>query len=92
MLAKYVHQEFSEHSWARKENGEIDDYAFSVGYCNGPVCERCGASYCVHCGKEEDVGKCIVDYVECPVCNLKLEEDANTHYCRRCGTKIEFLR
>ena len=41
-----------KHIW-ETEDGEVDDYAFSSGDCNGPICERCGFSFCVWCTPEK---------------------------------------
>ena len=41
--------EWNEHDFERDNDGEIDDWAFSIGYCNGPVCQRCYYSFCKHC-------------------------------------------
>ena len=37
------------HRWKRDEYGEIDRFAMNSDYHNGPMCERCWASYCLHC-------------------------------------------
>jgi hypothetical protein len=37
------------HKWKLDETGEVDDLAYDVGYCNGPVCEVCGFGGCEHC-------------------------------------------
>lgn len=36
------------HTWKRYE-GEIDIFAYSQDYCNGPVCTACGYYFCHHC-------------------------------------------
>lgn len=41
-----------KHTWRKTENGKIDTFASSAEYCNGPVCERCGFSFCEHCNPE----------------------------------------
>lgn len=32
----HKHEEFPEHDWYRTEDGEIDEFAMSVGFHNGP--------------------------------------------------------
>ena len=32
--------------------GEIDNFAFEYEYHNGPVCERCGFTFCMYCQPE----------------------------------------
>lgn len=55
--------EWSEHDWERDKNGEIDDFAFGVGYCNGPMCKRCFYSFCEHC--EDDYEKALKEDLPC---------------------------
>ena len=53
-----------EHEWRKTKSGEIDTFAFSYGYCNGPVCVKCGYSYCEHCkdGPDEPCEIDLPDY------------------------------
>jgi len=37
------------HVWETYEDGSINIFAYSEGYCNGPVCVNCKASFCHHC-------------------------------------------
>ena len=45
----HFHQEFPEHDWERDEDGRIDEFAMVYEYHNGPYCNRCGYSFCIHC-------------------------------------------
>jgi hypothetical protein len=38
------------HEWMLKENGLIDifGYTAAAGWCNGPVCVKCGYGFCHH--------------------------------------------
>lgn len=45
----HVYEVYPKHDWMQKDNGEIDMLAFSVGYCNGPMCRRCYHTECEHC-------------------------------------------
>ena len=51
---RYQKIEYGKHKWKRKENGEIDDFAWDHAYCNGVVCEVCGLTQCVHCNPDYD--------------------------------------
>lgn len=49
------------HQWVTNDDdGSIDWFAHSVGYCNGPMCKNCGYSFCVHCmiRSGRDFGQC----------------------------------
>lgn len=58
--------EFPEHEWRRKRDGEIDKWAATEGYHNGPRCSRCGYAYCVHCDESptEPCVKEVPDYIQ----------------------------
>lgn len=47
-----VEQGKDGHRWRVDEDGVIDTFAMSIDFHNGPVCEVCGYSYCVHCDGE----------------------------------------
>lgn len=80
----HIHQEFSEHQWRRTEEGKIDEFAMYVDYHNGPVCERCGYSFCEHCepnGWDEE--PCVIDEYRCPNCNQEIGRSDKC--CKYCG-------
>lgn len=52
---------WTEHEWERNEDGQIDYFAMSGGFYNGPQCVRCGYSFCVHCAGEADNHDCTVE-------------------------------
>ena len=67
----YRREEYSEHLWYKPENegGDID-WGWSDNYHNGPVCERCHHSFCVHCdpdGYNKGL-PCVVEEFKCPTC------------------------
>lgn len=68
------HEERHEqHSYIKDENGEIDEFAFEMGYCNGPICEICGYSFCKHCEPNGyDDKECVVSYHTCPTCGAEV--------------------
>ena len=41
------------HDWKLDDDGEVDVFAFYEGYHNGPVCLRCGETFCKHCVSPE---------------------------------------
>lgn len=86
-LIIHKHEEYPQHSWRLSENGEIDTAAWGAGIHNGPVCVRCGFSFCEICNpKGYDSGPCIVDEYHCPNCDQEL--DKNDRFCKFCGQAI----
>ena len=61
---------FSEHEWMKDEYGDVDDSAWTSGYCSGPVCVRCGHTYCIHCNNDEDKHTLCKEEVLGYSCNL----------------------
>ena len=63
--------EWKEHDWQKDDDGSIDNWAFSLGYCNGPMCQRCHHFFCEHCSKDYEkelhAGPCVIeapDYIK----------------------------
>lgn len=86
---KYQKIQYGKHKWKRKENGEIDDFAWGYAYCNGVVCEVCGETQCVHCNpKYEKLKDCEVEDYFCPTCN----ETVGYFYshCKHCWQKLDW--
>ena len=84
----HIHQEFSEHQWRRTAEGKIDEFAMYVDCHSGPVCERCGYSYCEHCepnGWDEE--PCVIDEYRCPTCNENIGR--SDKYCKYCGQRLK---
>lgn len=48
--------EAAGHRLKRDEDGEVDYFAFSYEFHNGPRCELCGDSWCHHC--EDEIEPC----------------------------------
>ena len=85
---KSTHIKYGKHTWAKKENGEIDDFAFDYEYHNGVVCEVCGKTVCVHCNPQYDrLTDCEDEYYNCPSCGKKIFSAYK--YCD-CGQKIDW--
>ena len=93
---KIIHHKkiYPYHEWALNENGQLDNWAFEVGFHNGYACIRCNYTFCEHCEPNgfETAKKipCVVEYDTCPNCNEKIylfsEKDK---YCRYCGQRVE---
>lgn len=49
----------SSHRWQRVEGTRrIDWSAYSIGFCNGPVCLDCGYQCCEHCTCGRNIPQC----------------------------------
>lgn len=87
---KHIHEEHERHQWRKKKNGEVDDWAWASGFCNGVVCERCGESICVHCNPNYDDEPCIVDKDLCPNCGKQVWSYEHKNYCSECGQALKW--
>lgn len=88
---KVIHRrsEHTKHDWYRNKDGEIDIWAVDVGYHNGPMCRRCGFSFCEHCNPDGyNDTNCVVDWNECPQCGNKLSDGSK--FCPECGTRLDW--
>ncbi len=84
----YTKIQYGKHKWKRDKNGEVDDWAWDAGYCNGVVCEVCGDSYCVYCDPDYDeLEDCEVEHYNCPTCGEKVGYKS-TH-CK-CGQRLDW--
>ena len=45
----HIHEEYPEHDWYRNEDGTINGSAMDCDTHSGPMCKRCGDSFCVFC-------------------------------------------
>ena len=86
----HIHEEYEKHEWRKDKDGNVDEWAFSVGYCNGVVCERCYESQCIHCNPDYDNDACIVDKDICPNCKSEIERYPKKKYCSDCGQAINW--
>ena len=85
---KSTHIKYGKHTWAKKENGEIDDFAWDYDYHNGVVCEVCGKTVCVHCNPQYDrLTDCEDKYYNCPSCGKKI---FSAHKYCDCGQKLDW--
>lgn len=84
------------HRWKTDSDGEIDFFAVSQDFCNGPLCIDCYTSFCVHCltkNKGENAlykklaeQKC-KEKIFCSSCFKIVSSDDN--YCKNCGAKFD---
>lgn len=90
MKVLHIHEEYPEHDWIRDRDGEIDMWAMSVGFHNGPQCKRCYASYCEHCSDDWRTEPCIVNEDICPGCGKVIDKSTYPNFCGLCGTPLEW--
>ena len=85
----HIHEEYPEHDWERKENGDIDDFAYDGDYHNGPMCKRCYYSFCIHCDPDGwNKEPCIIDKYKCPKCERYISK--GTKFCSDCGQAVKW--
>ena len=85
----HVHEEYKEHDWVRKENGDIDDFAYDGNYHNGPSCKRCHYSFCIFCDPDGwNKEPCIIDEYKCPKCRRYISK--GTKFCSDCGQEVKW--
>ena len=85
----HIHEEYPEHDWKREKDGDIDVFAFDVDFHNGPVCNRCYYSFCIHCDPDGWNKKpCIIDEYKCPKCGRRISK--GTKFCSDCGQVVKW--
>ena len=86
---KHIKKTYKRHSWKKNSDGTIDNFAYSCGFCNGPICKRCYFSFCEHCDSSGwNDSPCVVEKYECPKCHNLLWGHDN--FCSNCGEKLEW--
>lgn len=83
---KYGTTKLPHHKWHRNRGGRIDNFAFDSGYHNGPVCIRCGESFCEHCHPECYDEPCTAEGFICPTCKDIVTGGDN--FCSNCGQRL----
>lgn len=86
----HIHEEYEKHEWIKDKDGNVDEWAFESGYCNGVRCIRCYETQCVHCNPNYDDDKCIVDKDLCPNCKTELFGYKKVKYCDKCGQALDW--
>lgn len=91
-LPRHIHEEYPEHDWERDSDGNIDEFAMAYEYHNGPMCKRCGDSFCIHCDPHgyETRKPCIIDNFYCSTCGQWLPSYSKNRYCQDCGQLINW--
>ena len=79
--------EVHEHMWRKDGKGEIDEFAWGSDFHNGPVCEVCYATPCIHCKPDWENSKCSVASYRCSECNF--HEKTAKYFCPNCGAKMD---
>lgn len=85
--ARWERVTFDEHDWNRRDDGAVDEYAFEVGMHNGPMCKRCGHSWCVHCEPDGIDEPC--EITVCSHCRREPIYGKRTDYCGNCGARMD---
>ena len=91
MKPVHYHDEWKTHSWRKDDDGSIDDWAYesSDSIHHGPVCKRCGYSFCVLCDEDGyDDGPCVIDRDVCPICGDAVFKTYK--FCPECGQKLNW--
>lgn len=83
------HKNYDEHEWRNNADGEPDEWAWMFDIHNGPVCERCGFSFCEGCNPHGwTAKKCYIDYYSCPECRNQIEK--GDKFCKKCGQALQW--
>lgn len=97
IIYKYIKESFGAHNWYLNKRGSIDEFAYSYEFHNGPMCKRCGYSFCIHCDPDGYNDKeCVIEKEKylCPGCNKDITVFSiykeRVHYCPLCGEHIEW--
>ena len=75
-----------EHMWRKKEDGEIDEWAWDSEFHNGPVCVLCGATPCIHCTPGYKDTECYEESYRCSECSHHSRE--KEEFCAGCGADM----
>ena len=88
----HIHEEYPEHDWETDKHGNIDEWFMNYEFHNGPACQRCGYSFCVHCKPNGWNEKpCVIDYYQCPKCKERIvKHGKNIEYCVNCGQAVKW--
>lgn len=72
-----------KHMWKKGYDGKIDEWVWENGFHNGPQCELCYATPCVHCNPDWEASECSEISYECSECQTHVKD--MTNYCPHCG-------
>lgn len=77
-----------KHKWKLDRSGKIDLWAWASDFHNGPECEICFATPCVHCKPDWEKTICSVLHFECSECG-EVSKYGIERYCGGCGAKMD---
>ena len=75
-----------KHMWQKDKNGEIDEWVMSYDFHNGPICEICFDTPCVHCKPDWKTTECHKESYESSECQNHVK--VKTNFCSNCGAKM----
>lgn len=75
-----------KHMWKKGYDGKIDEWVWENGFHNGPQCELCYATPCVHCNPDWEASECREISYECSECQTHVKD--MTNYCPHCGVRM----
>lgn len=83
------YDEAPEHEWVLNSDGSINHFAWEYEFCSGPVCRRCGYSFCEYCNPDGwTAKKCIKRGYSCPKCGSEVFK--GREHCAKCGARLEW--
>ena len=78
----------NKHLWCKDEDGNVDEWEWDAGFHNGPECQVCHATPCVHCTPNWAETECEKGHYYCSECG-ETSKDAHENYCPNCGAKMD---
>lgn len=77
-----------KHLWYRDKNGEIDEWRLDFDIHNGPECQICERTFCMHCTRNWADTECEIGHYYCSRC-AETSKDAHEKYCPGCGAQMD---
>ena len=78
----------NKHLWCKDEDGNVDEWKWDAGFHNGPECQVCHTTPCVHCTPNWEETECKKGHYYCSECS-ETSKDAHENYCPNCGAKMD---
>lgn len=86
---RWIHTD--SHLWYKTDDGRIDEWRFDVDYHNGPECQVCGYTPCMHCHPDYMKDKCPQGHYICSECANE-SVDGHEKFCSNCGAKMDLKK
>jgi len=83
---RWIHTD--SHLWYKTDDGRIDEWRLDVDYHNGPECQVCGYTPCMHCHPDYMEDKCPKGHYICSECANE-SVDGHEKFCPNCGAKMD---